>query len=218
MDIKAIKEKELFERYHFRCVHHHTGISHPSCFDQAKSLGERIGFLDIESSGLKATFGFMISYCIKKEDGEIIKRCVTPRDIRTGVFDKNLCIQFLKDIEQFDRLVTFYGTRFDIKFLRTRCIKHGLVFPPFGTKMHTDLYFMVKNRLLLHSNRLQTACDFLGIPSKGHSMNPEVWHNAMAGQQKALDWILLHNIEDVISTELLWKKMQTFTKINKTSW
>jgi uncharacterized protein YprB with RNaseH-like and TPR domain len=212
MNLAAISQPEIQARLKFHCVHFHNGVSHPRCFEADRKIKERIGFYDIESSGLKATFGFMITYAIKPLDEKPFVRSVTPHDIRSGVFDKHLCEQFIKDVEQFDRLIGFYSTKFDFPFTRTRCLLHGLDFPAFGKKYQNDVYYSVKSKLSLHSNRLQTVCEFFNIPSKGHKMNPNVWQNAMAGQQSALDFIKLHNLEDVISTEAVWKKIHGFTK------
>ena len=51
---------------------------------------EVIGFLDIEASNLSATFGYVFSYCIKRLDGDIIERVLSPDEIKNGQFDKPL--------------------------------------------------------------------------------------------------------------------------------
>ena len=66
-----------------KCKHGHTGLSHPSCYLKETGTEEKWGFLDIESSNLKANFGIVLTYCIKHKDG-IIKRSVTPKDLRGG--------------------------------------------------------------------------------------------------------------------------------------
>jgi uncharacterized protein YprB with RNaseH-like and TPR domain len=178
---------------------------------------ERVGFLDIESSGLTASFGFMMCYCIKRENGSVIKRCITPEELRSKTVDKRLVKQLLEDLKQFDRIVTYYGSRFDIPFIRTRAIKWNLEFPHYESLYHTDCYYIIRHRMKLHSNRLQTACDFFDIPSKGHKFNPEVWQRCQWGDPKALKFAIVHNVEDVVSTELLYHKVKEFVKVNKTS-
>jgi uncharacterized protein YprB with RNaseH-like and TPR domain len=174
-------------------------------------LGEKIGFFDIESSNLQATFGIVLTYCIKALGGKIIKRSIKPSEIRKKIYDKNLMKQFIKDVRQFDRIVGYYSTRFDVPFLRTRCLFYKLDFPLYKEVLHTDVYYMVRNKLRLHRNRLETACEFFHIPAKEHRLKGDIWIAALGGDKKSLDFILKHNMEDVISLEALWKKLDLFT-------
>ena len=54
---------------------------------------------------------------------------------------------------------------------------------------------------------MDDACRFFGIPSKATPLNPDIWQDALCGEKKAIDYILQHNKEDVISLEKLWKKV-----------
>lgn len=207
---------ELKARLRYVCRHRHHGLDHPQCYE-AVNPGERIGFLDIEATSLNASFGYMLSYCIKRQGGEILKRPISPGDIRGKKYDKAICKQFLEDLSEFDRFVTYYGTGYDLPFLRTRCLTHDLDFPPMGSLFHTDLYYAVRNKLKLYRNRMEVACQQFGIESKGHRLTPSVWHDAQTGDKKAIDYVLQHNVEDVISLEALWDKMQGHFKTNKTS-
>jgi len=184
---------------------------------------ERIGFADIEASNLTATFGIVYTYCIKELDGELIKKAISLDDLHSGKFDKNLIAFFIEDTKKFTRLVFHYGNdrRFDLPFLRTRAVKWNLPFPEHKCIYVSDTYPILRNKFKLHSNRLETACDFFGIPAKAHKLNSEIWLNMITGNKKlmkkAIDYILVHNIEDVISLELLWKKISKFTRLGKTS-
>ena len=159
----------------------------------------------------------MLSYCIKRHGAEVVKRAVTPSDILGHKYDRRLCQNFLDDIGEFDRLVTYYGSRFDIPFIRTRCLTWGLGFPPMGSIFHTDLYYAVRHKLRLSGNRLQSACTQFGIPSKETPLTPAIWRDAGTGCKKALALVLAHNVEDVESTEQLWDLLQGQVKANKTS-
>lgn len=217
LNIFALSKTEQKARTNFRCVHGHTGIDHPKCFDQKNNIVEKVGFLDIESTNLKANWGYVLCYVIKTGEGKLIKRTVTPKDIQKGIYDKNLMKQFCEDARKFDRLFTFYGARFDIPFLRTRCIKHGLDFPIFKEIRHTDIYFLLRNRCNLHRKSLQVSCEFFDIAAKGHPIKPDVWFKCMAGNKKALDYIMVHCVEDVVATKKLWEKLQNFMKLTQTS-
>ena len=204
-------------------AHNRRYTEHPQCFlkEYADRIGTResVGFLDIEATNLHADFGYILCYSLKPLDGEIIRKSVTPQDIRSYVFDLNVMKQFLKDIEPFTRLVGFYSKdyRFDIPFLRTRALKHELEFPEWRDYLFTDVYDLSKPKLRLSHNRLQNVCDLFQIPSKQHRMNPDVWQKAMAGSKHALDYIQLHCDEDVISLEGVYKKLHMFSRVSKTS-
>lgn len=207
---------ELIARARYTCRHRHNGLSHHQCYSE-QFPAERVGYLDIEATSLNASFGFMLAYCIKRHGGETLQRCITPKEISTLAFDKRLCVQFLEDVKQFDRLITYYGTGYDVPFLRTRCLSHDLGFPPMGTIWHTDAYYQVRHKLKLHSNRLEAACTFFGIPSKGTKLDPGIWRDAQAGSTKALSLVLRHNVEDVCALEGLWNIISGHSKINKRS-
>jgi len=228
-----------------RCeAHGRPYTEHPNCYFVDLDSGyvtipqgheERIGFFDIEASNLKGTFGYMFSYCIKKLDGNVLERVLVPTDIREDAqwLDRDLCIQFCKDVEHFDRLVVYWGKdyRYDVPFIRTRTLhwrrvaeKAGdhemvkkLTFPVHAELYVEDLYDIVKRKFRLHNNRLATFCRFMGIESKGHPLDPAIWNRALAGFQDSLDYILTHNIEDVHSTEEAWKICKDFVNRPKTS-
>jgi hypothetical protein len=84
-----------------------------------------------------------------------------------------------------------------------------------------DTHPILRNKFKLHSNRLETACDFFNIPAKQHKLNPDVWLKMITGNKKlmseAISYILQHNAEDVLSLEKLWKKISKFTRLGKTS-
>lgn len=216
MNLTSMPRAELIARARFSCKHNHNGLSHPRCYE-ALHPSERVGFFDIEATSLNASFGYMLSYCIKKRDGEILARPINPKDIKSHKYDQALCKQLIEDFTQFDRIVGYYSSRYDIPFVRTRCLYWGLDFPPTGSLFHTDAYYAVRGKLKLHRNRLEVACDMFGIPSKGHRLTPSVWQDAQTGSKKAIDFVLEHNKEDVESLEALWNKLNGHFKINKTS-
>jgi len=224
MNISTLNKQEVEKRNKFRCKHGHTGLGHPACYDAKNARKpEKVGFADIETTNLVATYGICLTYCIKEADGPIIKRSITLKDLYDGVFDRNLLKQFCEDAVKFDRLIFHYGNdrRFDMPFLRTRCELFGLNFPQPGMLLISDTYPVLRNKMRLHSNRLQTACDFFGIESKGHKLTPEIALSMFTGNKKkmaaALRYYMVHNVEDVIATEKLWKRIGKYTRITNTS-
>src|SRR3990167_3286433 len=168
----------------------------------------KIGFLDIETSGLEADFGFMYSWFIKPlgkpAKGDIInKRDLTNLDAPDGRILKSLT----KELEKYDVVVTYYGTRFDIPFIRTRCIEQGVDFPLCNEVIHWDLYFTTVNKFRLSRNRLDNLARLLGVKGKDH-VDPKLWRRAHFGDPKALRYIYNHNRKDVEVLEGCYKKME----------
>lgn len=219
MNLANISNKERIARAEFRCVHHHNGFSHPRCFDKGNRLinNESIGFLDIETTGFQADFGIVLSYCIQPMNGDMLYRVITPGEIQCGKLDKNITEQFCKDVRKFDRIVTYNGCRFDIPFLRVRCIYWKHNFPIFREIKHTDLYLVAKSRLRTHNKRQGTISKFFGIPAKAHPINPEIWFKCLSGNKKALDYVLVHNKEDVLSLRELYIRLQNYFAPTQTS-
>jgi uncharacterized protein YprB with RNaseH-like and TPR domain len=213
-------QKEINDRLTFRCKHRHNGFSHQQCFKREE---EKIGFLDIEASNLNASFGCVYTYCIKELDGPLIKRAISLDDLHNGNFDKNLLKKFIEDCLKFDRLVLHYGTdfKFDLPFLRTRAVFWGLDFPEHKFLYASDTHTILKKKFKFHSNRLEAVCDFFNIPAKGHKLNSKIWLDMITGNRKrmraAIDYILTHNVEDVLSLEALWKKINAYVPLAKTS-
>ena len=212
--VKKLRKKDVEWLAENRCKHSHTYLEHYHCWQKEKpedcTFTERVGFMDIESSNLKASFGYVISYCIKEKDGGLIKRCIKPSEIRNGTFDKNLLKQFNKDVLDFHRLVVYWGKdrRHDVPFLRTRCLKQGVNFPLYREILVTDLYDWCRSKLSLHRYGLATVCRELGVEAKGHPLDGEIWVRAMYGNQDALDYILEHNIEDVVCMEPVYNMLE----------
>jgi len=63
-NIANIKKEDLIKRFNFKCIHSHNGLDHWNCFDQFNNIQKKIAFLDIETSNLKANWGFVFSYCL----------------------------------------------------------------------------------------------------------------------------------------------------------
>lgn len=213
-----MKKSEIVWLGSHHCEHGHTFLQHFACY---KGHKERIGFFDIETSNLVADFGILLSYAIK--DGaskKVISSVLTPHDIRKATFgeeDKRLVRQCLKDLGQFDRIVTYYGSRFDVPFLRARALSMDLDFPNYGTLKHTDLYFIIRGRVALSSKRLENACRVLLGHTEKTRIDSKYWRAGARGDKESLKYILDHNQKDVLDLERLYKKMIHFSKPTDTS-
>jgi len=126
-------------------------------------------------------------------------------------------IDLIEDLQEVDLLVTYYGTGFDNKFIRTRAMMMHLPgFPEFGKVKHFDLYYAVRGNMALSSNRLVTATAALGIEGKTQ-LPASIWTDARLGYADALREIKAHNIEDVKILEELYYELLPHVKIIRKS-
>jgi uncharacterized protein YprB with RNaseH-like and TPR domain len=200
------------------CIHGHTGTEHRKCYERyIKNAGGRIGYLDIETSNLDADFGVMLSWAIKtKGKNEILTDRLTRKDVLSLKYDKDLVGSLIVAMKSYDIIYTFYGARFDIPFSRSRALFHGLMFPTFHQIRHIDLWFAARSKLKIHSNRLQTVCEFLGIKGKTPILG-KYWVEAMSGNDTALHYIQRHNIADAVILEKAAGKLEPYMAISRTS-
>jgi len=212
INLANYKKDEIIKMNGWRCKHSHTGIEHPQCYFKEHNSDLKRCFFDIETDSLVGDYGFMLTYSIKPEnDDNIIYGAVTREEIEDGTFDKRIVKECIENLLKFDRVYTYYGSRFDIPFLRTRALEQGLDFPFYGSITHKDIYFIAKYKLKLHSNRLACVCDLLDVKGKTN-LNPKLWRLAKSGNKKALEEILTHNKFDVIILEQVYHKLKDFVK------
>lgn len=220
-----------------RCIHRHTISEHPNCFARGdikydfkndrefervvgipwyKFPGYKIGYLDIETDGLKADFGTMLTWAIKEKDGDVVTDVVFKKELFDGLSDRRIVRSILEEIRKYRIIVTYYGTGFDLPFIRTKALRYGLDFPGFGEVYHWDMYYTVRSKLCLSRKSLDNVCDYLGISGKTR-IDKNVWRRAKYGDPKALKEVLEHNVPDVVILETLHNKLTPFRKWIRTS-
>ncbi|WP_424606861.1 ribonuclease H-like domain-containing protein [Caldisericum exile] len=174
-------------------------------------LGEgKAGYLDIETTGLQGDFNYMLSWCIKTANKDEVKfGLVKSEEQVNGTLDKRITKELIEALKEYNVIYTFYGTRFDVAFLRTRALYHDIEFVPYGLIQHRDLYYLVRRILKIHRNRLENVADLLGIKGKTH-LEPRIWIRANSGDSEALKYILEHNKADVILLEKVHKKLKNY--------
>jgi len=206
-----------------RCIHRHGPDTHPNCFRKGLVRrsdwwrNSRIGYLDIETSDLKADFGIMLSWCIKPRGVNKVFRDVITRDqIFNYEFDRAITQSLIDEMNNYDILVTYYGTGFDIPYIKTKGLYWDIPFPPFGTVYHWDLYYYCKRIFKTSRKSLDRITNYLGIKGKTH-VDPEHWFKGAYGDKTALKYILDHNVEDVKILEQLHDRVWEYGKWKKTS-
>ena len=212
VNIWNLKKKELQIYLTGRCKHSHHYYEHPSCFLKELNIDEKVGIFDIECSGLKADFGIMLTYCIKDENKDkYYTGRIRKKELKDYSFDKRLVENCIRDLGKFDKIITYYGSKFDFPFLRSRSLYWDIPFFKYNDLNHKDVYYSVKSKLCIHRNRLSDACRLLGIEGKTN-IHSDYWIKALVGDKRSLDYVLEHNIADCDILEKLYHKMEVFTK------
>lgn len=185
---------------------------HPSLLLQPITAVE--GMLDIETNHAGRStkgigeLGLMYSYALKVRGRPHIYSDYLKE--RTLLAEGQLLMGFIKNLKRFDRVYTYFGTRFDIPIARTRSLYHGLAFPEYMQIEHRDLYYVVRNRLNIHSNSLDAVSNFLKTKHQKDHLNIDVWIRASLGDKKAFADIHSHNVRDIVVLEEVLDKLETY--------
>ena len=220
---KGIK-KALKDREKERCIHRHSKSSHPNCFRRGLTTkirwyeeeGLTLATFDIETSHLKANLGFIMSWSLKYRGGKIVSDIVTRKELFDGTFDKRIVRSLLNELQNVDIIISYYGTGFDVKFLRTRALYWKFLFPAYGSIFHFDVYYRARALLATHRKSLDAVTTFFGIEGET-PIRLETWQRAQYGDKKALAEVLHHNVEDVKITEKLFDLLEDYSKWTRRS-
>ena len=181
----------------------------------------RIGFWDLESSGLAATFGGLFCGTIKqlgKEYQPVTFRIDESPGYKTKPWDDAwICKRIRDELETYQVVVGYNsigwgGHGFDLPFLNSRLVRHKQRILSSEVK-HVDLYMLVRNKMRLHSSRLEALLEHLKARTRKTPLKPEDWRLAAAGDRKALDRIVAHNIPDVVALEEAFLRLIPFLDV-----
>lgn len=118
--------------------------------------------------------------------------------------DTHICKVFHKVLMDADVLVAHNGDNFDLKYLKTRMLVHGLApLPPITS---IDTYKVAKQQFLLNSNALDYVGHFLGFGRKKKTP-AGLWLDVLNGSRKAIKTMVLYNRRDVLLLEKVFKKL-----------
>lgn len=219
--VRRMLKADIIWLFEHKCQHGHTYAEHYACFlaenPKESPFREKQAVFDIETTGLKANWSHMLCWCYRDVNTkEITYDLITKKEAR----DKNdyrIVKSCVEELVKYDRTLGWFSSRFDMPYIRSRAEFHGIPFPTYRQALHTDLYYIARMKLALHSNRLQAVCQFFGIQSKSHPMTPTLNQLCGAGNSDALQIVLEHCKEDVISTDLCRKMLVKYSAPQKKS-
>ncbi len=211
LNYARMKKSEIVWMSNHKCAKHgHTYLTHPQCYEEDHGHDQKIGFLDLECSNLSADFGIILSYCIADQHSDkILHTTVTKKDLATCL-DQKVVVNCIRDMLTFDKIITYYGTGFDLPFLRTRAVSLNVYFPGYGELVHNDVYYIIRNKFKLSRNRLDNACQTLFGATEKTRITAEHWIKALQGNVDSLAYILDHNKKDVTELKKLYNRVIEF--------
>lgn len=216
-NIKNASNTQYEWLYTHGCQHRHRYTSHFSCFLKDFNIQEKIGFFDIETSNLKANFGIILCWCILSDDDILYEDWITLKDIKQGIEDKRVVENAIDTMKKFDRISGHYSSYFDLPFLRTRALIHGVEFPEYGKLYHTDVWKMAKKNLCLHSNRQDCVSEaILGATVKTR-IDVKAWRQSMIGNKDAMKEVVDHCEKDVTDLKSNFYKLLPYVRLTRTS-
>ena len=119
--------------------------------------------------------------------------------------DKKLLQEFIQVANEADELVGHNGDKFDLAWIRTRCLLHRIeMFPQYNT---IDTLKIARSKFRFNSNRLDYIGKFLGLGQKIHT-DFNLWKDIMLNNDKvALDKMIDYCIQDVVLLEKVHKEL-----------
>lgn len=121
--------------------------------------------------------------------------------------DKTMLEKFVEVANTATELVGHNGDKFDLAWIRTRCLFHNIsMFPTYTT---IDTLKIARSKFKFNSNRLNYIADFLGI---GQKIKTEfgLWKDILLNKdKKAMEDMIKYCKKDVILLEKVFKALNT---------
>lgn len=180
--------------------------------------GERVLIYDIETS-YNIVKSWRVGYNLTVQPGDIIHEraiiCVSYKwlgedQVYNLQWDKNqddkfLLEQFIEVLNEADVIVAHNGDRYDLKFIKTRALKHGL--PMLINYPQFDTLKVAKKKFMFNSNKLDYIAKFLGYGGKIKT-DMSLWDGVILHKsQEAMDKMVEYCDEDVRQLEKVYQDL-----------
>lgn len=158
---------------------------------------------DIETTGLTADFSVLLCACIKPFGKPIMTLRADDYPSWQSERDDDALIvtDVAKELSKHAIIVTHYGSRYDIPYLRGKMVKHGL--SPLPSMYGLDTYSVAKANFKLSRRRLEALAEYFELGKK-ESVKGSLWMQAAFGNSsEAMNKIVAHCQTDVEILERL---------------
>ena len=122
--------------------------------------------------------------------------------------DKKLLQEFIKIVNEADELIGHNSDKFDLPWIRTRCLYHRIpVFPNYST---LDTLKNARSKFKFNSNKLDYIAKFLGVGEKIHT-GYDLWKKIVLEKDKeALSQMVEYCKNDVTILEKVYKELSNY--------
>jgi uncharacterized protein YprB with RNaseH-like and TPR domain len=119
--------------------------------------------------------------------------------------DKSLLEKFVKIANEADELVGHNGDKYDLAWVRTRCLYHDISLFPSYTTIDTLKY--ARSKFKFNSNKLDYIAQFLGLGAK-ISTGFNLWKDiVLNNDKKAMEQMVTYCKGDVVLLEKVYNKL-----------
>ena len=131
--------------------------------------------------------------------------------------EKRLLLNLVSKLSKIDDgvIVTWRGKRFDLPFLLTRSLFHGIDASPILRMQHVDLAEFAARNFKFSKVSQERMCQFMGIRKKkdlqGYQM-PTRYVKFLSGDSSEKKRILEHCVDDVRSLSLIYEKLRPYVE------
>jgi len=215
---------------HFRCIHRHSGITHPRCYyfylhgrtENRRRLPKVLVF-DIETSPLKAyifatrlwntnvsedqVLSEWFALCWSAKwlfDDKIISDRLTGKEAKRED-DSRIVKSMWNLLNEADIVVAHNGDKFDVPNMNTRFIVNGL--PPTSPYQTIDTCSIAKKQFGFSHNNLNALARVFGFKVKLETTF-EDWKRCTDGDEDALLKMQKYNRRDVETLEEVYMKIR----------
>lgn len=125
--------------------------------------------------------------------------------------DGELVTKLAEILNSADEVIGHNSDRFDVKWLRTRCLYHGVALTPFIQSI--DTLKEAKKLFYFNSNRLDYISKFLGAEGKMETGGLELWDDViLRNNRQALNKMVAYCKQDVEILEDVFNKLNPYLK------
>lgn len=126
--------------------------------------------------------------------------------------DRDMMLEFVKVMDSADRVVGHNSDRFDIRWIRARCLKHRIPMMPNYTSI--DTLKSCRTLFKMHSNKLAEVAKFLRVGAKMETGGLSLWMDVIERRCPiALKKMMRYCMNDVRLTEKVLEVLNPYMPV-----
>ena len=126
--------------------------------------------------------------------------------------DKKMLQKFAEIINTADEVIGHNSDKFDIKWVRTRCIYHGI--PMTHDIKSIDTLKAARGKFRFNSNRLDYLGKYLGLGEKMETGGFSLWKDiVLKNSKKAMNTMVAYCKQDVLLLEKIFQKINPYIPV-----